>query len=242
MKQEEDVFGKAIWDFYNDQHTEDIIVQAPDFDDDIIPVPYLFRTYSEMPRIEQKALNLSFGKVLDIGCGAGSHSLYLQNEKKLEVTSIDISPGSIKTCKNRGLKNTKTQNFFDIKGEKFDTLLFLMNGSGIIGRLKDIDHFLSHIKTLLNTNGQVLIDSSDISYLFMDDDGGFWVDTSAAYYGEMQYRMQYQNLATEWFDWLYIDYNTLQTAAIYNGFVCELITEGENQSYLARLTMDDDTL
>ncbi|MEW7291120.1 class I SAM-dependent methyltransferase [Aquimarina sp. 2304DJ70-9] len=233
-----DIFGNAIRDFYNQKYTEDIIVQAPDFDDDSIPVPYLFRTYPEMPVIEQKALDFSYGKVLDIGCGAGSHALYLQNEKKLDITAIDISEGAIEICKKRGLNNAKVQDIFDFKNETFDTLLLVMNGSGIIGKLSTIDRFFTHTKTLLNPGGQVLLDSSDIAYLFTDDDGGFWVDASAGYYGEMRYKLKYKKQESDWFDWLYIDYNTLQNAANANGFLCELLCEGENNDYLARLIVN----
>ncbi|GAA4274332.1 class I SAM-dependent methyltransferase [Aquimarina gracilis] len=232
-----DIFGEAIKDHYNQNSTEDIIVQAPDFDDDIIPTAYLFRSYQEMPSIEQRALDLSKGKTLDIGCGAGSHSLYLQNEKKLDVTAIDVSQGGIEIAKKRGVRQAYVENVYHLQDVKFDTLLLLMNGSGIIGKLNNIDRFLSHIKTLLHPNGQVLIDSSDISYLFTDEDGGFWIDASAGYYGEMQYRLQYKNKQSDWFDWLYIDFNTLQNAANAHGFLCELILEGESYDYLARLTL-----
>ena len=232
-----DIFGNAIRDFFSNQYTEDISVHAEDFDDDYIPIPYLFRTYEEMPPIEQKALNLCKGKVLDIGCGAGSHSLYLQNELHLDVSAIDISEGAIEICKKRGIKNAHIQDVYTITDEKFDTLLLLMNGSGIIGTLDRIDHFFTHIKTLLTKNGQILLDSSDLSYLFEEDDGGFWVDISAKYYGEMTYTLGYKNQKSLPFDWLYLDYNTLQNAANTHGFITELILEGENKAYLARLTL-----
>ena len=232
-----DIFGAAIRDYYNQNYSEDITVHAPDFDDDYIPVPYLFRTYPDMPKIEQMALDLAYGKVLDVGCGAGSHSLYLQEEKKLDVTGIDISEGAIEIAQKRGLQQAKVQDIFTLKNKTYDTLLFLMNGSGIIGRLDQIDRFFVHLKTLLTPNGQVLIDSSDISYLFTDEDGGFWVDPTGAYYGEMRYKMTYKALTTDWFDWLYIDYNTLQNAANAHGFLCELLVEGENNDYLAKFTL-----
>ena len=234
-----DIFGEAIKDYYNNQYTEDIVVQADDFDDDHIPIPYFFRSYPEMPKVEQKALDTAFGKVLDVGCGAGSHGLYLQKEKKLEVTAIDISEGAIEICKKRGLENAYVQDVFKHNSGIYDTILFLMNGSGIIGTLNHIDRFFNHIKTLLAPRGQILMDSSDISYLFQEEDGSFWIDASAGYYGEMQYKLKYKEQESEWFDWLYIDYNTLQNAANANGFLSEILTEGENNDYLARLTLVD---
>ncbi|KAA1242418.1 bifunctional 2-polyprenyl-6-hydroxyphenol methylase/3-demethylubiquinol 3-O-methyltransferase UbiG [Aquimarina sp. RZ0] len=236
----QDIFGEAIKDFYTKNYNQDIIVHAPDFDDDTIPIPYLFRSYAEMPKIEQKALELSYGKVLDIGCGAGSHSIFLQDTQKLEVTAIDISAGAIEICKKRGIKAAAVQDLYELKNTSYDTLLFLMNGSGIIGKLTHIDYFFTHIKTILSPGGQILIDSSDISYLFANEDGSFWVDASAGYYGEMQYKLSYKSMESDWFDWLYIDYNTLQNAANANGFLCELIIEGNNNDFLVRLTAASD--
>ncbi len=234
-----DIFGQAIKDFYNKEYSEDITVQAPDFDDDVIPVPYLFRNYEEMPVVEQKALDLATGKVLDVGCGAGSHSLYLINKRNLIVDAIDISEGAVEIAKKRGVDNVQVLDMYHLQDKKYDTILFLMNGSGIIGSLDHIDRFFTHLKKLLNPKGQILIDSSDISYLFVDDDGGFWVDASASYYGEMRYKLKYRNQESDWFDWLYIDYNTLQNAANANGFICELIVEGESNDYLARLSLTE---
>ncbi len=230
-----DVFGEAIKSYYYGNKNAEITVTSDTFDDDSIPVDYLFRAFKEMPVIEQKALQLTKGKTLDIGAGAGSHSLYLQ-KNNIVITALDTSEGAIEICKKRGLSDVVCQNFFSHKS-KYDTLLMLMNGSGIIGSIANIDFFFQHLKTLLNKNGQVLIDSSDLIYLYENENGEFWVDLNEGYYGEMQYSIKFQNIKSEPFDWLYIDYNTLQNAANNNGFNCELIEEGEHYEYLARLTL-----
>ena len=231
-----DIFGKAILDYHNGNERGVIKVISEDFDEDEITVSYLFRNYPKMPIVEQKALELSFGKVLDVGCGAGSHSLYLKNEKKLNVTAIDTSKGAIELLTRKGLQNAFCDDFYTHKG-KYDTVLLLMNGSGIIGKLENFSNFFNHLKTLLNDSGQVLIDSSDLIYLFENEDGEFWVDAAKGYYGEMKYQIAYKNEISESFDWLYVDYNTLQRAAILNGFACELIHTGEHYDYLAKLTI-----
>ena len=229
-----DIFGQAVLDFYHQNQPEDIIVHADDFDDDEIPVEYLFRNYQEMPPLEQKALQLAHGKILDVGCCAGSHSLYLQQQKK-EVKAIDISEGAIEVSKLRGVKNAEVQDFFKLENERFDSILMLMNGSGIIGKLHQLTHFFSHAKKLLNPNGKILIDSSDLRYLFEEDeDGGIWVNPHQ-YYGELNYAISYKNKTSAKFDWLYIDFNSLQLAAESNGFSCELVQEGEHFDYLAVL-------
>lgn len=233
-----DLFGQAIFDFYTKNSPEDIITETSISEEDEMSVEYLFRSYNEMPKIEQKALQLASGKTLDVGCGAGSHALSLQNDRSLNVTAIDISEKAIETCRLRGIKNTRVKNILDFDGEKFDTILLLMNGTGIFGQLKNCNKYLSKLKSLLNPGGQILIDSSDIIYMFdEDDDGGKWIPSENDYYGELIFNISYKGEREEPFDWLYLDYNTLQNAAIANSLNCELILEGEHYDYLARLSI-----
>jgi len=227
-----------MFDFQTNNSPEDIITETTISEEDEMSVDYLFRSYNEMPKLEQKALQLAIGKTLDVGCGAGSHSLSLQNDRSLEVTSIDISEKAIETCKLRGVKNAKVQNILDFEGEKFDTIILLMNGVGIFGKLENCNKFLKKLKSLLNPGGQILLDSSDIIYMFdEDEDGGKWIPSSNDYYGELVFNISYKGEKEEPFDWLYLDYNTLQNAAIANGLKCELILEGEHYDYLAKLSI-----
>jgi SAM-dependent methyltransferase len=233
-----DLFGKAILDYQTGNNSENLITETSISEADEMSVAYLFRDYKAMPKIEQKALQLARGKVLDVGCGAGSHSLYLQNKRGLDVTSIDISPAAIETCKLRGVKNTIVTDLLQLENQKFDTILLLMNGTGIFGKLNKISGFLQKLKSLLNDGGQILLDSSDIIYMFdEDEDGGKWIPTDTEYYGELVFTVSYKNETEEPFDWLYIDYNTLQNAAHANGLNCELAMEGRHYDYLARLTL-----
>ena len=232
-----DLFGKAILDFQTYTAPEDIITETSISEADEMSIAYLFRSYDDMPKLERHALQLAKGKILDIGCGAGSHSLYLQNEKEFEVNSIDISENAIKACQLRGLKNAKVLNILDLENETFDTILLLMNGTGIFGTLDKTPKFLQKLKTLLNPNGQILIDSSDIIFMFDDDeDGGKWIPGDT-YYGELTFTISYKNQTEDTFPWLYLDYNTLQNAAHANGLQCQLVYEGEHFDYLARLTL-----
>ncbi|NHM08077.1 methyltransferase domain-containing protein [Flavobacterium sp. CYK-4] len=233
-----DLFGKAILDFQTGNNPEDLITETSISEADEMSVAYLFRSFDAMPKIEQKALLLAKGKVLDVGCGAGSHSLYLQNERKLDVTAMDISANAIHACQLRGIKNAKVQNVMELQGEKFDTILLLMNGAGMCGKLKNISSFLLQLKSLLNENGQILLDSSDIIYMFdEDEDGAKYVPSDTEYYGEVVFDIEYKGEKEVPFDWMYIDYNTLRNAALANGLRCELVLEGEHYDYLAKLTI-----
>ena len=233
-----DLFGKAILDYQTNNAPEDLITETTISEEDEMSVAYLFRSYDEMPQMEQKALQLAKGKILDVGCGAGSHSLSLQNERNLDVTSIDISANAIHACTLRGLKNAKVQDVMTLENKKYDTILLLMNGAGMCGKLKNIQSFLLKLKSLLNPGGQILLDSSDIIYMFDDDeDGGKWIPSKNEYYGEIVFNISYKGEKEKPFDWMFIDYNTLQNAALDNGFQCELILEGEHYDYLAKLSI-----
>jgi len=233
-----DLFGKAILDYQTNNAPEDLITETSISEEDEMSVAYLFREFEAMPKLEQTALQMAKGSILDVGCGAGSHSLYLQNLGNHIVTAIDISENAIKTCSLRGIKKASVQDIMKLENEKYDTILLLMNGAGMCGRLKNIPAFLSHLKSLLNDGGQILLDSSDIIYMFdEDEDGGKWIPSTHDYYGEVVFNITYKGEKEIPFDWMYIDYNTLQNAAVANGLLCELILEGEHYDYLARLSI-----
>ena len=222
----------------NKNYTEDIITYSSLNEKDRMSLPYLFRDFQTMPKLEQKALQLCKGSVLDIGAGAGSHSLYLQ-EKGIQVTALDSSPGAIETCKLRGIKNVILSQFTDFSGIKFDTLLLLMNGIGIVKKIINLDSYLKHLKTLLNPFGQILLDSSNIIYMFeQEKDGSYWVPQHSNYYGEVKFTLEYKGKKSKPFWWLYLDYNTLKRAAEANNFRCSLVSEGKHYDYLARLEIN----
>ncbi len=231
-----DLLGKAILDFQTNNNPENVITETTISEADEMQIEYMFRSYNDMPKLEKEALKLAKGEILDVGCGAGSHALYLK-ENGFDVLPIDISENAIKACKLRGLENAEVIDVLDIKNQKFDTILLLMNGTGIFGKLNKVAQYLNHLKELLNDGGQILIDSSDLIYMFdEDEDGGKWIPMHADYYGELVFNLSYKGENEDPFDWLYLDYNTLQNACFANNLICELILEGENFDYLARIT------
>ncbi|WP_100077303.1 class I SAM-dependent methyltransferase [Chryseobacterium camelliae] len=229
-----DLMGQAIHDYYHNNNPEDLQTETSISELDEMPVAYLFRKFEEMNALERKALSLCRGKVLDIGAGAGSHSLYLQNEKGLEVTALDISPKSIEICKARGLQEAVCGNMLQFPEQEFDTIVLLMNGTGIFQSLQVIDIYLKKLYSLLDKNGQILIDSTDIIYMFdADEDGGVYIPAEG-YYGELDYIVHYKGQSEDPIKWLYLDFNTLKNAAEHNGFRIEKVLQ-EEDSYLAKL-------
>ena len=232
-----DPMGAAIADYFTKGRAAKLRVFSSQFDEDEIPAEQLFRTFDEMPVLEQEALRRATGKILDCGAGSGCHALALQDMGK-QVEAIDISPLSVETMQKRGVRQAYCVNLFDEHYlQKFDTILMLMNGSGIIGKLENMRAFFSKMKQHLNPGGCIYMDSSDLRYLFEDEDGSFLMDLAADYYGEIDYRMQYKQVKGDLFDWLYVDFQTLAYYATENGFKAELVKEGEHYDYLACLKL-----
>ena len=232
-----DPMGCAIADYYAKGKAGKLRVFSSQFEEDEIPVAQLFRSFDEMPALEQEALNLADGKILDCGAGSGCHALALQDMGK-DVEAIDISSRSVEVMQQRGVKHAYCVNLFDENFlHQYDTILMLMNGSGIIGKLENMGVFFSKMKQLLNPGGCIYMDSSDLRYLFEDEDGSFLVNLAGGYYGEIDFWMQYKQVKGEPFDWLYVDFQTLSYYASENGFKAELIKEGEHYDYLACLRL-----
>ncbi len=224
-----DVLGQAIFDHYHKLNSSKLWIHNQYGPKEEMPVDTFFRDVDEMPALELFAINECNGKVLDIGAGAGSHALLLQ-DRGVDVTAIDISPLAVQVMRQRGVKKAFEADIYTFSPGKFDTLLLLMNGVGIAGDLDGLKILLTHLKSLLNPRGQILFDSSDINYLY---EGNLPKDK---YYGEIAYQYQYKHLHTDWFKWLYIDEQTLTVIANEVGFDVSVLVEDEYDQYLVRLT------
>ena len=231
-----DPFGEACRDrhFFGKKDL-DVIVHSDIAEDDVIPVDYLFRTFPEMPLVEQTALKMAQGRVLDLGAGTGSHALWLQ-ELGLEVSALDHSPGCVQVMEDRGVKDVVHADLNTFAAEPFDTVLLLMNGAGLCGRLANFPNWIKHISTLLKPGGQILLDSSDLIYLYEGDPEPL-VMSGPEYYGHVTYQMSYKAAITEWFPWLYLDIDTLLELSAQCQLKTEIIQKGPHHDYLARITL-----
>ena len=225
-----DIFGQALFDHYKKSNPSKLWIHNRYGPKEEMPLDVYFRTEVEMPDLELLALGKCTGKVLDIGAGAGTHALLLQ-DKGLDVTAMDISALAVTIMQQRGIKQALEADIFSYDGEKYDTLLLMMNGIGLCGTIQKLRLFLQHAKHLLNEGGQLLFDSSDIAYLY---DGA--APGGDDYYGELLYQYAYKGQKTEWFKWLYIDQVMLSRIAAENGWVAEVLYEDEMDQYLAKLT------
>lgn len=232
----QDPMGAAIADYFKYRKADCLRVFSSLFDEDEIPVKELFRSEKQMPLLERTALKMATGRILDVGAGSGCHALALQEAGK-DVHAIDISPLSVEVMKRRGVRNASLTNLFNEQFvDSYDTILMMMNGSGIIGKLENLPYFFLRMKLLLRPGGCILMDSSDLSYLFEEEDGSILFDLAGSYYGEVDFQMQYKDIKGDSFDWLYIDFQTLSLYAAENGFKADLIKEGNHYDYLVRLS------
>lgn len=246
LTKDKDPMGAAILDYATTGKAGCLRVHSSMFEEDEMPVKHLFRQYKDMPLLEQMALNMACGRVLDVGAGAGCHAMALQ-DKGIAVKAIDISPLSCEAMKQRGIKDVECINLFDEHlTHGFDTILLLMNGTGIAGKVTHLPHLLTRLKSLLQEGGQILIDSSDLKYIYENEDGSFDIDLNAAYYGEVDYQMVYDGIRKkknhpsslvegDSFDWLYVDFPLLHSIAESCALHCDFVAEGKHYDYLARL-------
>ena len=232
-----DPIGQAVVSYFYYNDNSPINVHSKVVEDEELPPDYFFRNHSEMPKLERIALKKCTGEILDVGAGAGSHSLYLQQQKK-RVTALEISQLCCEVMKARGIVNIENSNVMLFKKRQFDTIILLMNGIGIAGTIKGLNNLLNHLKTLLRKNGKILLDSSDLIYLFEQEDGSFLLDINAKnYYGEIDYQLTYKTFKGQPFSWLFADHVILTEIAKQTGFKTKILEYGPHYDYLAELTL-----
>ena len=231
----QDVLGQAMHDYYFKTNPQKLWIHNNYGSDEDMPVKLYFRDEEKMPKLEKMALALCKGKVLDVGAGAGSHTLVLQ-QKGFDVTALDISPKAAEVMKDRGVKNIIVNDVFNYTEDQYDTLLFMMNGIGFVGNTARLRTFLQHAKTLLHADGQLLFDSSDVAYLY-----DYKLPKRKTYYGEISYQYEYKKQKTDWFTWLYIDQNLLTQIASQEGWQVTVLGDDKWDRFSVRLTLQQNS-
>ena len=235
-----DLLGQALLDYQAGRHAAALTVHCSAAADESLPAAYFFRTLLAMPELERQALDECRGRVLDLGAGAGCHALELQSRGFADVRAIDQSAGAVRVMQARGVREAARHDIFAPRPAQqppYDTLLLLMNGLGLAGTLAGLDKLLAHARTLLAPDGQILATSSDVSYLFEDEDGALVLDLNADYYGEVTYQFTYQGETGEQFPWLFIDAALLEDAARQAGYQVDFLGHDDQHQYLVRLTL-----
>lgn len=239
-----DPLGQAALDFLDTGKSRDILVQSDIAEDDTIASAWLFRAFEDMPAVERQALELCRGRVLDVGAGAGSHSLWLQ-KKKLDVIAVELSHLCCRAMELRGVKQILNKDILQTVGS-WDTILFMMNGLGIGGSLAGVWGLLAHCKSLLAPGGQILFDSTDIRHLYADADdaaagGAVESDTDDAAgeaSGELMYTMSYRGCVSDPFPWVFLDPERMPEVIHGLGLKFECLShDAASGAWLGRLTV-----
>lgn len=201
-----------------------------------LPPSIFFRAPDELPELEILALELCRGSVLDIGAGAGCHSLPLQLRGHA-VTALDISPRAVEVMRRRGVRVTRQGDFFELIPEPWDTLLLLMNGLGFVGDLEGLDRFFSRTAELLADGGQILCDSCDLARIADPEEErrGRKRQASGRHRGETRQQIEYGGWVGRPFGWLYLAAEDLGQIALRHGFHSQVVFEDGEGNYLARL-------
>ena len=229
-----DIFGHCLLDYLHGHEGAALTVYSDKADTEEWPMKIFFRSWADMPALERRALKACRGTVLDLGAGAGSHSLKLQ-EMGLEVDALDISEGAAEVMRSRGVSNVFCADLWSFEPSRaYDTIIMPMNGIGLAGTLDRVSELLRRLRGWLAPKGQILVESCDLSYLYYDEEDGSYVMPLVGYFGEMTYTYVYQGQRSESFPWVFVDKESLRKAAGEAGLCFEVLEDEESQ-FLGRL-------
>jgi len=213
MKSENDAFGKHILAQYKAlTNGEPVTAEIVERDDNYIDFGSIsrmyFSEYDEWGKTEQKTIDVAKGRVLDIGCGAGRHSIYLQ-EKGLDITGIDNSPGAIEVCNLRGLKKAVNYSIGEIEKfepDSFETILMLGNNFGLFGGPNRAKELLKKMHRITTSEAQIIVGT--LNPYMTDDEAHLKYQKRNAKLGRMtgqiRLRVRYGIHLGEWFDYLFV--------------------------------------
>ena len=242
LKPHEDAIGQAMLDHFEGRGGEEIVER----DDGFIlatdgPADYL-ALYEAWPAVEQQAMDLVQGRVLDVGCGAGRGALVLQ-ERGHEVVAIDVSPGAVEVCTRRGVKDARVLTIEEIGPElgTFDTVLLLGVNFGLLGNEAKATELLGRFAALTTERGRVVagsrepyasVDPIELNYQQRNRDRGRLP-------GQRRLRVRNRNLATPWFNWLTVSVPEMRGIAASAGWRVTTVLDADSPLYVALLEKDN---
>ncbi len=218
----------AAFAAYRAGRSDAVVIMRTDVaEEERVPVHVFFRKVSEMGVVEQAALAGARGRVLDLGAGAGAHALPLVRSG-LEVVAAEILSTARTALREGGVADVRSGGIETLEpGERFDTVLVLMNGLGLPGSLAGLDGFLSGLRTHLARGGQVLADSTDPTE---------WVGPGdSRYAGDVHMQLEFDGVAGPPFPFLFVDPVRLAAAARRVRMTAEIIASEPDGRYLARI-------
>lgn len=237
MKELEDAFGQALYDCLQGLGECEVIIERDDgYIDADIGVAKYFAESKDWEPYYREAMKHAKGRILDIGCGAGRHSLYLQ-DMGFEVVGIDISPKAIETCKIRGLKDARVISIGKISAElgKFDTILMLGNNFGLFGSYNGAKTLLKRFHTITNDHARIIAETNDIyktSNPFHLEYHEFNRKRNRMP-GQVRLRARYQKYANPWFNYLMVSKPELEDIVNGTGWRIDHFIDSDSSCYIA---------
>jgi 2-polyprenyl-3-methyl-5-hydroxy-6-metoxy-1,4-benzoquinol methylase len=231
-----DFHGQCLLDFYNGDENANYTMER---DDGYFYPPMYAKSYFHLTdnydQIEQIALDNAQGLILDLGAGAGSHSLYLQ-KRGFEVHSVDVSKKAVEVMAKRGVSHPIHANIFEYDKNKYDTILIIF-GIGIVGNLNGLNSLFINLNKILKDGGSLFTDSIDVHEAKQHDYHKYhkWKEQQGRYFGERKLRIHYNNQISEWFDWMHADKATLKMYCEKHGFHFHLLKKDVNSRYIAKI-------
>ncbi len=207
LRDDQDAFGHEIYDYFKKKAGVGVIERDDGFFDVSGGPKAYFAEYHDWPSHQKKAMNYARGRVLDVGCGAGRASLYLQ-KRGLDVLGVDNSPLAMEVCKQRGLRNGRVMAATELSSQlgTFDTILMLGNNFGLFGSFQRARWLLRRFNNMTSRDGRIIAESNDIYKTEIPD--------HLAYHelnrkrgrmpGQVRIRVRYRKYVTPWFDYLMV--------------------------------------
>lgn len=230
--------GVALLDYHHGDAAAEIVVMSDLWEDEPTPVAAYYRPDEQaVPALERKALELCRGRVLDLGAGAGRHALELQRAGH-EVVAVDPLPEAVEIMRDRGVGDARLGDLSAVAGERFDTVLMLMHGVGVVGDLHGLGRLLEELPTLLNPGGRLVCDSADLAAVLGDESPEVLEDLLSpdTYLGEVEFGLRYKSHEGPRYPWIFVDPQTLGIIAGAAGFDATIVAHGERGSFVSVLT------
>jgi SAM-dependent methyltransferase len=231
-------YEQAMMDYFKGEKDNLISIIREDGFENKIPVSFLYGNSERFSLIDDKALSMCRGRVLDVGAGSGNHSLFLQQEG-FEVYALEILPALIKILRLRGLSNVMESDVIQLENGNFDTVVMLGHGLGIAQDLSGLNALLQKLKSLITREGYILCDSLDVTKTDIPENLEYQkhIERLGRYRGEIRFRFKYKDSAGSLIKWLHVDLDTLSEVAFRNDMLCKLVYTDLDGNYLAQLKL-----
>ena len=233
----EDVFGQEMWAYYKGKEASEIVERDDGFFEATPRGPAMyFSEYKDWNPIERKAMSFVKGRVLDIGCGVGRHSLYLQN-KGFKVMGIDSSPLAIKICKLRGLKRARVMPIEELnfKPSSFDTVIMLGGNFGLFGSFNKAKKLLNKLHKLTSKRGLIVASTRDTYKTDNPDHLAYhkFNKKRGRMAGQLRLRVRFGKFVGRWFDYLIVSKKEMGEVIKGTGWKIKGFIDSDDSAYIA---------